>query len=308
MVNWPGAMDAGRPQQRGQDRVKLPAFEYSAPTTLEEAVALLASDGDAKIISGGQSLMPVLAFRLNAPSVLVDIRRLPGLDRIEIGPEGVRLGARVRWCDIERHAGLKVAQPLLVAMIDHVAHTQVRNRGTVGGSLAHADPASEMPGLALLCDAVIEVFGTDGAREIAAADFFLGPLETALEPSDMLTAVRLPAWPDGRRWAFQEIARRKGDFAMAGVGVFFDLGPGGEMRNLRAGAIGAGETPVRLRAVETMLEGQAPTVELADAAGAAAGKEVSPMVDDPDEAEYRRALVATLTARTLKQAAGLEQE
>lgn len=288
--------------------MKLPAFDYCAPTSLDEAVAILAADEDAKVISGGQSLMPVLAFRLNAPSLLVDLRRLPDLDRIEIGPEGVRLGARVRWCEIERHAGLRAAQPLLVAMIDHVAHTQVRNRGTVGGSLAHADPASEMPGYALLCDAVIEVHGETGPREIAASAFFRGALETALAPADVLTAVRLPVWPEGRHWAFQEVARRKGDFAMAGVAVFFDTDAGGVVRNLRAGAIGAGETPVRLHAAEAMLEGEALTPALADAAGVAAGQEVSPMVDDPAEADYRRALVATLTARTLRQAAGLEQE
>ncbi len=301
-------MDAPQSQEREQQRVKLPAFDYSAPTSLEDVVALLAADEDAKIISGGQSLMPVLAFRLNAPSVLVDLRQLEGLDGIEIGADGVRLGARVRWCDIERHPGLRSAQPLLVAMIDHVAHTQVRHRGTVGGSLAHADPASEMPGFALLCDAVIEVFGVGGAREIAADGFFVGPLQTALEASDVVTAVRLPAWPEGRRWAFQEVARRKGDFAMAGVAVYFDAGADGAVQNLHAGAIGAGETPLRLRAVESMLEGRQITPELADAAGVAAGEEVSPMVDDPGEAEYRRALVATLTARTLKQAAGLEQD
>jgi aerobic carbon-monoxide dehydrogenase medium subunit len=294
----------GEREVRG--RMKLPAFEYRAPTSLEEAVALMAADGDAKIISGGQSLMPVLAFRLNAPSVLVDLCRLPGLDRIEIGPGGVRLGARVRWCEIERHPGLRAAQPLLVAMIDHVAHTQVRNRGTVGGSLAHADPASEMPGYARLCDAVIEAVGPDGARDIPAAEFFRGPLETALAPAEVLTAVRLPAWSEGRRWAFQEVARRKGDFAMAGVAVFFDAEGDGAMRNLHAGAIGAGSTPLRLSSVEALLEGRRLTPELAEAAGAAAAEEASPMVDDPDEAEYRRALVATLTARTLKQAAGLE--
>jgi carbon-monoxide dehydrogenase medium subunit len=288
--------------------MKLAAFDYRAPTSLEEAVGIMAGDDDAKIISGGQSLMPVLAFRLNAPSVLVDLCRLPGLDRIEIGPAGVRLGARVRWCDIERHPGLRAAQPLLVAMIDHVAHTQVRNRGTVGGSLAHADPASEMPGFARLTDAVIEAFGPRGPREIPARDFFLGPLETALDPAEVLTAVRLPAWSVGRRWAFQEVARRKGDFAMAGVAVFFDIDGDGTMRGLHAGAIGAGATPLRLASVEALLEGRRLTRDLACEAAAAAAAEVTPMVDDPEESQYRRALVATLTERTLLQAAGLETE
>ncbi len=288
--------------------MKLPDLDYCAPASLEEVVALLSANADAKIISGGQSLMPVLAFRLNAPSVLVDLGRLQGLDRIEIGADHVRLGARVRWIDIERHPALRTAQPLLVAMIDHVAHTQVRNRGTVGGSLAHADPASEMPGFARLVDAVIEVFGESGPRELSAEDFFLGPLETVLEPTDVLTGVRLPAWPAGRRWGFQEVARRRGDFAMAGVAVCFDDGTDGAVHDMRAVAIGAGSTPVRLSGVEAFLEGRVLTAELAEAAGATAGQEVSPMVEDAGEADYRRALVMTLTARTLKQAAGLEQE
>src|SRR5689334_20538977 len=129
--------------------MKLPAFEYAAPTTIADAVALLGSrDGNAKLLSGGQSLMPILAFRLAAPELIVDLKRIPGLDKIEIGPDGVRIGAKVRWCDIEEDERLETAHPLLSEAIKHVAHYQIRNRGTVGGSLAHADPAAEMPGIA----------------------------------------------------------------------------------------------------------------------------------------------------------------
>src|SRR5690606_1893861 len=146
----------------------------------------------AKIISGGQSLMPVLAFRLAAPPLLVDIGRIEALRDIEIAPAGTRLGAGVRWCQLERGAALRRARPLLVAMIDEVAHYQIRNRGTVGGSLAHADPAAEMPGVAVVCDAVLKLAGPDGERSVKAADFFLGPLQTVLADDEVLLDVSLP--------------------------------------------------------------------------------------------------------------------
>ena len=145
--------------------MKLPAFDYASPATIEEAVALLATrSGNAKIISGGQSLVPMLAFRLAAPELLVDLKRLQGLNSIVIGEDGVRLGAKVRWCEIEHDERLKGAHPLLVEAIRHVAHYQIRNRGTVGGSLAHADPAAEMPGIAITCDAELTSSGPKGKR------------------------------------------------------------------------------------------------------------------------------------------------
>jgi carbon-monoxide dehydrogenase medium subunit len=163
--------------------MKLPAFEYACPATLSEAVALLAShDGDAKAIAGGQSLVPMLAFRVASPSLLVDLRKLPGLDRITITDAGVSLGALVRWRDIEDDARLRHAHPLLAAAIKHVAHYQIRNRGTVGGSVAHADPAAEMPGVVVTCEATIAVTGKSGARVIPADSFFQGALTTALAP------------------------------------------------------------------------------------------------------------------------------
>src|SRR5438132_7496037 len=172
--------------------MKPPAFDYRAPLTLDEAVALLASDPGAKLIAGGQSLMPILNFRLAAPSLLVDLRHLPGLDRIDITPDGVRLGAMVRWRDIEDDPRLAAAHPLLRAAVAHVAHYQIRNRGTVGGSLAHADPAAELPGIAVTCDAAIAVVGAAGERTIPAGEFFTGPLTTALKPHELITELRLP--------------------------------------------------------------------------------------------------------------------
>jgi len=205
--------------------MKLPAFEYASPATMEEAVALLASrSGNAKIISGGQSLVPMLAFRLAAPELLVDLKRLQGLSGIVIAEDGVRLGAKVRWCEIERDERLKGAHPLLVEAIRHVAHYQIRNRGTVGGSLAHADPAAEMPGIAITCDAELIIIGPKGKRVDKAFDFFKGSLVTSLAPDEILTEVRLPPWPADRRWAFLEFALRRGDFAIAGVALHYHPG------------------------------------------------------------------------------------
>src|SRR5262249_34553738 len=236
--------------------MKLPPFEYASPTTLAEAVALLGSrDGDAKAIAGGQSLVPMMAFRLAAPTLLVDLRKIPDLDRITVAGDGVRLGAMVTWRDIEDDARLATAHPLLQAGIAHVAHYQVRNRGTVGGSIAHADPAAEMPGLAVTCEAEIAVTGRAGSRVIKAADFFLGALTTALEPDEIISEVRLPAWPRGRRWGFQEFARRRGDFAMAGAALFYDEARG-RATNAHVGVIGVGDRPLRLTAVEDVLNGQ----------------------------------------------------
>src|SRR5882762_7670766 len=185
--------------------MKLPPFDYACPSTLSEAVALLASrDGDAKALAGGQSLVPMLAFRLAAPALLVDLRKLAELRQIKIADDGVALGALVRWRDIEDDVRLRTAHPLLVAAIAHVAHYQIRNRGTVGGSIAHADPAAEMPGIAVACEAEIAVVGKSGARVVKAADFFHGPLTTALTCDEIIVDVRLPAWPARRRWGFLE--------------------------------------------------------------------------------------------------------
>jgi carbon-monoxide dehydrogenase medium subunit len=187
--------------------MKPPAFEYASPATVAEAVSLLASrNGNAKVISGGQSLMPMLAFRLAAPELLVDLKHLKNLGTIQIGRDGVRLGAKVRWCDIENDVRLVGSHPLLAEAIRHVAHYQIRNRGTVGGSVAHADPSAEMPGIAMTCEALMTIVGSAGTRIEKAADFFIGPLQTSLEPDEILTEVHLPAWPTkgaGHFWSLR---------------------------------------------------------------------------------------------------------
>ena len=283
--------------------MKLPPFDYACPTTLPEAVRLLASNDDAKAIAGGQSLVPMLAFRLSQPTLLVDLRKLADLRGIRISDAGVTLGAMVRWRDIEDDERLESAHPLLKAAISHVAHYQIRNRGTVGGSIAHADPAAEMPGIAMTCDAEIAVVGKSGAHVIQAADFFQGALTTALTTDEIIVEIRLPAWPAGRRWGFQEFARRRGDFAMAAAAVFYDQDERGKARNAHVGVIGVGDRPLRLTAVEDVLNGESideATIAKADAATSAA---VEPQDDIHASAAYRRSLVGTMVERALKSAA-----
>ncbi len=283
--------------------MKLPPFEYACPTTVSEAVALLASrDGDAKALAGGQSLVPMMAFRVASPSLVVDLRKLAELRDIKITADGVTLGAMVRWRQILDDDRLRTAHPLLVAAVEHVAHYQIRNRGTVGGSIAHADPAAEMPGIAVTCEARIAVTGKTGARVIEAKDFFEGPLMTALQPDEIITEIRLPAWPAKRRFGFQEFARRKGDFALAAAMLFYDE-EGGKARNAHAGAIGVGDTPVRLAAVEQVLNGSVIDEATIAKAEAAASASVNPHDDIHASGAYRKALVGVMVERALRAAA-----
>jgi carbon-monoxide dehydrogenase medium subunit len=283
--------------------MKLPPFEYACPTTINEAVALLAShDGEAKPLAGGQSLVPMLAFRVASPSLLVDLRKLAELRQIKIADDGVTLGAMVRWRDILDDAPLRKAHPLLVAAVEHVAHYQIRNRGTVGGSIAHADPAAEMPGIVVTCEAKIAVVGKSGARVIDAANFFRGPLMTALKPDEIITEIRLPAWPAKRRFGFQEFARRRGDFALAAAMLFYDE-EGGKPRNAHVGAIGVADRPLRLPAVEQVLNGNKIDDAIIAKAEAAASASVDPDDDIHASGAYRKALVGVMVERELKSAA-----
>ncbi len=284
--------------------MKLPTFDYHAPTSLAEAVALLAaSEGSARPIAGGQSLMPVMAFRLAQPSALVDLRHVPGLDSIEVLAKEVKIGAMVRWRMIEESRELARVVPVLAAAMEHVAHYQIRNRGTVGGSLAHADPAAEFPALAVACDAVIDVVGSKGARAIKAADLFTGALETCLADDEIITAVRVPVWPKRRRWGFQEFARRRGDFAIAGIVAFYDLDQQGLITQAHIGVFGATDIPRRLPNAEAALNGQEPSEALFETVGDVASGEVNPQSDIHASRDYRRSLVGTLTKRALAQAA-----
>ena len=286
--------------------MKLPPFDYACPTTLPEAVQLLAGHGgEAKALAGGQSLVPMLAFRLAQPALLVDLRKLADLRGIRISENGVALGAMVRWREILDDARLRTAHPLLLAAVEHVAHYQIRNRGTVGGSMAHADPAAEMPGIAVACEAKIAVAGKAGARVIEAADFFQGPLMTALQADEIITEIRLPLWPAKRRFGFQEFARRRGDFAMAAAAVFYD-DDGGKARNAHVGAIGVADRPLRLKAAEDAINGSSIDEGVIAKAEAAASASVDPDDDIHASGAYRKALIGVMVERALREAAGLK--
>jgi carbon-monoxide dehydrogenase medium subunit len=283
--------------------MKLPPFDYAAPATLAEAIALLAvGGGSAKAIAGGQSFVPVMAFRLAAPSLLVDLRKVPGLGRIDIDGQGVRLGAKVRWRDILDDARLRTAHPLLQAAISHVAHYQIRNRGTAGGSVAHADPAAEMPGIAVACDAQIVLAGSAGQRVVPAVEFFTGALSTVLADDELIVEIRLPHWPAGRRWAFEEFALRRGDFALAGIAAFYDEDASGRAANTHIGVIGACTRPHRLAQAEAALDGKAVDPAAILSAARAASAAVDPPSDLHASAAYRRSLVGTLLERALARA------
>ena len=266
--------------------MKPPAFEYVAPATLDEAVVALADD-DAMVLAGGQSLVPMLNFRLLAPTRLVDITRIADLDYIKDWNGGLRIGALARHHTLETSSLVKERFPVLHAAMRLVAHLAIRNRGTIGGSLCHADPAAELPGLALLLEAELQTT----KRTIAAAEFFEGALTSVLEQGEILTEIRLPALRAGTGWAFEEFARRSGDFALAGVGVLM----GSETRIT---AIGANETPIRLKRAEALCT----DLSKMDAIVRSAREEVSPNSDLHGSADYRRHLIGVLTKRALTEA------
>lgn len=287
----------------GTPRMKAPPFEYACPDTLAEAIRLLGLyNGDAKLIAGGQSLLPILAFRLAAPALLVDVRKLPGLDKIEIDDNGVSLGARVRWSDIEAERRLTQSHPLLQAAVGHVAHYQIRNRGTIGGSLAHADPSAELLGVAMTCDAEIKIVGPSGIRTVIARDFVLDALSTCLEVDEIVVSLHLPPWPPGRRWAFEEFARRTGDFALAGIALYYEEDAEGRARDPHVGVIGACRHAHRLGRAEAVLEGKTVTEQTAALVAKTAADTVEPPDDIHASAEYRRALVEALVERGLLKA------
>ncbi len=276
-------------------------FEYFDPRTAEEAVALLAMHGDdAKVLAGGQSLVPMLALRLARPSVVVDVNRVSGLDEVTQRGATVAVGALVRQRALERWATERA--PLLTTALRHVGHAPIRARGTVAGSVAHADPASELPALLLCLDGAVVARSRRGTRTIAAADFFQGPLMTTLAADELVTETRwtLPAAHAG--WGFREMARRHGDFALVGVIAVLTLARG-TVSDARVAIFGAAATPVRAGAAEGALRGQAPTERvLADAARlATAGLQT--VADIHASAAYRASVARTLTARALTDAA-----
>ena len=279
--------------------MKPPPFEYRIADSVEAAVAVLAeADGEAKVLAGGQSLVPMLNFRLLRPAILVDINRIPGLAYIEEDEGAIRVGALTRHHQLETSPVIAAHLPVLTAAMTHVAHLAIRNRGTIGGSLTHADPAAELPMMALLLDAAIGVASPKGRRTVAARDFFLGALSVALEPDELVTEVVFPKLPPGTGWAFEEVSRRHGDFALAAVGAVLSVADG-KIAEARIAIAGADERAVRAGEAEALLNGRAPEPNLLDAACEAARACVTPNTDLHASADYRCHLVGVLTAKAL---------
>src|SRR5438270_6935748 len=235
----------------------MPAFCYHRPGTVEQAVGLLVEYGaDAKVLAGGQSLVPLLALRLSHPAHLVDIGRVAGLDTVDAGPGGFTVGAGVRHAAVERSPLTGRAAPLVAAAMPHIGHRAIRNRGTVCGSLAHADPAAELPAVTLAVDAEMVVRSAAGERSIPAAGFFLGYLSSALDDTELLTAVRFPPWPPSTGGSVAEISRRHGDYALVGLVAVVGLGGAGRVERAALSFFGAGATPVRVPEAERVLVGE----------------------------------------------------
>ncbi|REE99623.1 FAD binding domain-containing protein [Thermomonospora umbrina] len=284
--------------------MKPPPFDYEAPETVAEALDVLAEGG--KVLAGGQSLIPLLNMRLAAPERLVDINRVAGLDTLEVTADGVRVGALARHSRVERSAEAVSVQPLLRQALRHVAHPVIRNRGTVVGSLAHADPAAELPAVLALLGGTVEVASTVGRRVVGAADFFVGPLEPALVPGELAVAAFFPALPPQTGTAFAEVARRHGDYALVGVAALVALDDDLRVREARAGYLSVADTPLVLDLTEPAVRGQTgrpPGSCDWSPAGAHAAERVEPDDDIHAGADYRRHLVGVLTERALAEAA-----
>jgi carbon-monoxide dehydrogenase medium subunit len=284
--------------------VKPVDFDYAAPSTLAEAIGLLAEAGEeARLLAGGQSLVPLLNLRLVRPRLVVDLRRVAGLAGVRAADGGLVIGAMTRQADAEAHPLVRERAPLLAEALGLVAHLAIRARGTVGGSLAHADPAAELPAAALALDATLTVEGPAGTRTVAADDFFLGYLATALAPGEVLTAITIPARSPAAGSAFVEFSRRAGDFALAGVAVTLEVTAGRIGPGTRVVVVGGADRCHRAMAAETRLLGASPGAGLFAAAAAVADLGIEPPSDVHGDAEYRRHLVRTLALRALERAA-----
>jgi carbon-monoxide dehydrogenase medium subunit len=280
-------------------------FEYRAPDTLEEALDLLAQHGgEAKLLAGGQSLIPSMNFRVLQPAVLIDINRIPGLDRIQRKDSGaVSMGATARQASLEHHPIIAEYTPLLHETLPHIAHPQIRNRGTIGGSLAHADPASELPVYALSRDARMRIRNATSERWVEAPDFFQGMFTTALGPEEMLVEIEVNPPPEGFGWSFQEMARRRGDYALMGVSAWVVLDSEGICQDARLVYLNAGDGPVRAEKAEALLRGSQPESDVMDeAATVASQEEIDPFGSVHATEAFQRHLANVLTRRTLNTA------
>lgn len=278
--------------------MKPSAFDYSRPESLDEALGLLAEHGpDAKVLAGGQSLLPLLSMRLVAPSRLVDVNRLAELAYIRSGPDAVRVGALARHAAVLRDAGVRDRQPLLAEAVAVIAHPSIRNRGTSVGSLVHADPSAELPAVLCVLDGSVTLASTAGRRTVPAAQFFTGPLESAVQPGELAIEASFPALPAGSGSAFAEVSRRHGDYAVCGVAVVVSLDEDLRVTAARAGYLSVSATPLVLD-LTGAISGRAHDGDLSEAA-AFARAAVDPEPDIHASADYRRHLAGVLTGRAL---------
>jgi carbon-monoxide dehydrogenase medium subunit len=283
--------------------VKPAPFTYHRPEALDEALGVLDEVGDdGKVLAGGQSLVPLLNLRLAAPAHLVDVNRVAGLGGVATDADGVRAGATARHSDVEHDAAAFAAVPLLRQALRHVAHPTIRNRGTTVGSLVHADPSGEMTAVLALLEGSVELARRGGRRTVPAAEFFLGPLESAVEPGEVAVSAFFPRPAPGSGPAWMEVARRHGDYAVCGVGAVVTLDEDRRVVRARVGCVSVGPVPVVVDVTDAVAGSPADTAEWA-AAGRIAAADVRPSADLHASAEYRRHLVAVLAARALRSAA-----
>ena len=282
-------------------------FDYLAPETIEEACEhLAAAGGGASVLAGGQSLMPLLALRMSQPFVLVDINRIAALKGVSRVQGGTRIGPTMRQSEVIADATIASALPLLVTATRHVGHHQIRNRGTIGGSIALGEPAAELPATAVALGAALELRGPRGTRQACAEEFYLGPYATAIEPDELITAIHFPDWASGTITLFREIAPRPGDFALIGLTGALGVRDG---RIVRAGIawFGMGPTPMKARQVEAALIGQSVSGLDARALAELAIADTAPFDDHHATAEYRRTVGKRVFARSLSEALDLKQ-
>ncbi len=285
--------------------MKPPPFDYLAPSSLEEALAQLEEGGfDARPLAGGQSLIPMLNFRLARPSILIDLNGVEALSFLRSSEDGsMRIGAMTRQRVVERSADVARAVPLLAEALGHVAHPQIRNRGTLGGSIAHADPASELPAVMLALQARFRVAGVSGDRWVPAAEFFFGPFMAALDPGELLVEIEVPTRAHGEGSAFEEVARRSGDYALVGVAAHVRVDAEGVCQHASLGYVNAAPTPSLAPMAAEILVGEIPTPErIVEAARTAAREDCDPPSDIHASDTYRRRLADVLTRRALDRA------
>lgn len=280
-------------------------FEYHAPASLDEALFILHnSAGDAKLLAGGQSLVPAMNFRVVQPSMLIDLNRVSELGYVHEGNEHLRIGAMTRERQLEFNGSIVKRVPLLHEAAPHIAHPQIRNRGTIGGSIVNADPAAELPVLMLTSRARLKARNTSAERWIDARDFFVGMFTTALEPDEILVEIEVPFMPQRTGWSFLEVAPRAGDYAMMGVAVLITLDEWGKCQAAKLVYLNAGDGPVEAQEAAQLLQGESVTDELMESAAEIAGEtEINPFGNIHASVEYQRHLAKVLTKKALKTAA-----